>query len=115
MLELSKFEARVVAVFVIVVLVGSGLNVLSKRYPHVWRLTELVDGDRLYPTQDVNTATVQELIQIPYIGNYTAHAIVELREQRGVIVDLEQLKTIPGIRDGNFQRFAPYLKVRRSR
>ncbi len=113
MFALSKNETRVVLVVIAVVLSGSGLNHLIKRYPQLLRIVNLVDSEWIYPWVDVNRATAEQLIQIPFIGNYTARAIIRFREERGPITDLEQLKDIPGIRDANYQRFAPYLRTRR--
>ena len=115
MFSLSKNETRFVLVIVIVILCGSGMNVLIKRYPKLLQITNLVDSDWIYPWVHVNTASADQLIQIPYIGNYTARAIIRFREEHGPITDLQQLKQIPGIRDANYQRFAPYLRVRRGR
>ncbi|MCA9404357.1 MAG: helix-hairpin-helix domain-containing protein [Candidatus Omnitrophica bacterium] len=115
MFSLSKNETRFVLVVLAVIFSGSGLNYLIKRYPHLLQIVNLVDSEWIYPWYDVNTASADELVQIPYIGNYTARAIIRFREERGPVTDLEQLKEIPGIRDANFQRFAPYLRVRRQK
>lgn len=115
MFALSKNETRVVLVIMAVVLCGSGLNCLFKRYPNLLGIINLIDSEWIYPWHDVNTATADELIQIPYIGNYTAHAIIRFREEHGPLTDLEDLKQISGIRDANYKRFAPYLRVRRVR
>lgn len=115
MFALSKNETRVVLVVLAVVLSGSGLNVLLKRYPRVWRIVNLTDSDWIYPWVDVNTATPEQLIQIPYIGNYTARAIIRYRREHGPVTDLTRLKEIPGIREANYNRFAPYLRAGRAR
>ncbi len=49
------------------------------------------------PVVDVNTATVEELQQLPGVGPATASAIVEHRTRQGPFRSVEQLLDVPGI------------------
>ncbi len=59
---------------------------------------------------NVNTATVEQLEQLPFIGAARARAIVELRRQ-GPLHDLTELEKSPAIGPSTFQAIRPYLKV----
>ena len=59
---------------------------------------------------DVNVASFEELVSLPYIGEYTADNIIKYRQENGPFLMLNQLKQVKGIRDKNYQKFFPYLK-----
>ncbi len=100
-----------VAVLAVVICLGSGLTYLFKRYPYLPDLVNLLDSPSIYIKTNVNSATAEELEEVPYIGPYTAGKIVEFRRRHGSISDLEQLRSIKGIRPTNFERFVQYLEA----
>lgn len=55
------------------------------------------------------TATIEDLMLIPGIGERTAAAIVEYRRIRGRIVTLEELLQVQGIGEKRLKVIAPYL------
>ncbi len=63
-----------------------------------------------YPL-NLNTCTVQELMQIDGIGETRANAILAYREHIGGYTSVEQIKNISGISDGIYNSIAPYLTV----
>jgi DNA uptake protein ComE-like DNA-binding protein len=67
-----------------------------------------LDDPSFYPKVNINTATFDELVAVPYLGPVTARMISEHRPFR----NLEELKTLPGIREGNYRRMEKYLKVK---
>jgi len=75
--------------------------------PHV---LEDVGSAQLRPV-NLNTATVDELTQIPDIGPVLATAIVEYREEYGKYLDIKELLDIPGITNELYDRIKPYVKV----
>ena len=57
------------------------------------------------------TQELEELIDIPYIGEYTASNIIRYREMNGPFTEIAQLKNVKGIRDKNYKRFYRHLKI----
>ena len=60
---------------------------------------------------NVNTATVDELMEVPGIGEVLAARIVEFREQYGNFTSLEQLLQVKGIGEKRFENWLPYLTL----
>ena len=110
MFTFTKQEQLVLYLFVIIVLFGSSLQIAFKKYPSLGDIVNLIDSDRIYHKVDINTASFQELVNIPYIGEYTANNIIKYRQEYGSFTDNDQLKNVKGIRDKNYQKFFPYLK-----
>ena len=67
-------------------------------------------AEPLFPI-NLNTATVQELMQIDGVGEYRANAIIEYREVLGGYTSVEQIKEISGFGDAVYEQLAPYLTV----
>ncbi len=61
-------------------------------------------------TMNINTATEQELTQLPGIGPAKAKAIVEYRSTNPFDT-AEELKDVKGIGDKLFATLAPYISV----
>jgi len=101
----------VLSLLALVMLLGSTGQYLFKKYPHLRDSVNLIDSDRIYPKVNINTATHEELVDIPYIGDYTAKNIIQRRLEIGWFTSLEQLKTIKGIKERNFQIFSKYLNI----
>ena len=60
---------------------------------------------------NVNTATVDELVQLPGIGEKRAQAILEARQQRGGFKSVDELLEIRGIGPANLEKLRPHLSV----
>ena len=61
---------------------------------------------------DVNSATLTELRRHPYLDFYQARAIVEFRNERGMIKGPEQLSFMEEFTDQDLIRLEPYLDFR---
>ncbi|MFC1513072.1 phospholipase D-like domain-containing protein [Thermodesulfobacteriota bacterium] len=59
---------------------------------------------------NVNTATVKELQQLPFIGETKARAIIKLRK-KGQLQDLAELQQSTAIGPSTYQAILPYLKL----
>jgi len=92
-------------------LLGSCLHYTAQKYPVLRKKTDLINSNKLYPKTDINSASFNELIKIPYIGKYTANKIIQFRDKHNGFTSLEQLKQIKGIRKTNYEKFYKYLKV----
>jgi competence protein ComEA len=62
-------------------------------------------------TVDLNTASVEQLQQLPGIGPVRAKAIVEFREKSGPFQRVEDLLAIRGISKARFEKLRPYVTV----
>ncbi|MBB5153015.1 ComEA family DNA-binding protein [Saccharopolyspora phatthalungensis] len=88
----------------------------------------LVDGEQLYvavspPPQaspgqpggdgkvDLNTATVEQLDELPGVGKVTAKRIVQWRDEHGRFDSVEQLREIDGIGESRFARLREVVRV----
>lgn len=60
---------------------------------------------------DLNTATVEQLEQLPGIGPSTAKAIVEFRAKSGPFRKVEDLLAIRGITRKRLEKIRPYIIV----
>ena len=60
---------------------------------------------------DLNTATVDELMCLPSIGEARAKAIVEYREANGPFQYVEDLRNVKGIGEGILAQVMDYVIV----
>lgn len=98
--------------FAIVLAAGSTIQLALKTHPQVESYINLIESSRLYPKVDINTASLEELTAVAYIGDYTARAIIERRESVP-FQSVDEVLLIKGIRKENFDKFSPYLKAGR--
>ncbi len=111
MFAFTKQERAVLSLFVLIVFSGSILQYAFKKYPALRDIVNLIDSDKVYSKTNINTASADELVDIPYIGEYTAANIVVYRQERGPFTAIEQIKNVTGIRDKNYEKFYRYLRI----
>jgi competence protein ComEA len=61
---------------------------------------------------NVNTATLEELMTIPGIGETRAKAILSYRQQHGAFRVPDDLKQVTGIGEKIFERIQPHIRVK---
>ena len=110
---LTHQEKTVLLGLVFVVLTGSAVRYAFGQFPSLGGMIHFMEAGPSLPKLDLNKASEEELIELPYIGVYTARRIIEFRETRGPFKDIQQLKTIKGIKEKNFAMFSKYLKISR--
>ena len=60
---------------------------------------------------NINSATVEELTNLPGIGTSKAESIIRYREEHGFFKSIEEIKNIQGIKDGVYSKIADYIVV----
>ncbi len=60
---------------------------------------------------NINTATVEELVKLPGVGDSVAKKIVEHREKNGNFKATEDLKNVKGIGEKKFEKMKDLITV----
>jgi len=60
---------------------------------------------------NLNTATLEQLEELPGIGPVTAKSIIDFRAKSGPFKRTEDLLAVPRISKKRFQKLAPYVTV----
>ena len=69
------------------------------------------EGEQEDGKVNLNTADASRLQELPGIGEAKAEAIIRYREEHGPFSSVEDLKNVPGIKDGVFSSLEPYIYV----
>ena len=72
-----------------------------------------VDAQALWKAEriDINSATAQQLEELPGIGPALAEAIVQYREEHGPFESVEALDDVPGIGPAKLEAARPYIRL----
>lgn len=62
-------------------------------------------------TVNINTASKEELVTLPGIGESRADAIIACREEKGSFTSIEEIKNVAGIGEGIFNRLKDLITV----
>lgn len=108
-MNFTKHEQTVFYVLAAVIVCGSAVNLLIKQYPQLKK--EISSPRRFVYKTNINTASKDELIGVPYIGEVSARSIVEYRRKHGKFQTLEDLIRVPGVYPKNYQRMRPYITL----
>ncbi len=104
-------------------LIGIGLLFIGFMIGYLVGNSPAVDGKRVLSVSDVqessaseetislNSATKEDLMRLPQIGEKTAERIIEYRESQGGFQSLEELKNVKGIGDKTYEQILPFLTL----
>jgi comEA protein len=82
---------------------------ISPTYSHLASVDSVADD--LVKKVNINTATVEELVSLPGIGEEKAKAIVEFREKNGKFASIEDVLYVTGIGDSIFAQIRDKITV----
>ena len=60
---------------------------------------------------NINTASKQQLMTIPGVGEAKAQAIMSYREANGSFSSIDEVKKVEGIKDGVFAKMKEYIVI----
>lgn len=60
---------------------------------------------------DINTATKEELMELPGIGEKKAQAIIDYRNEYGAFLDAAEIMEVDGIGEGIFEKIRDLIRV----
>lgn len=69
-------------------------------------------GQAAHKKIDLNTATRDDLVALPGIGEGIAEEILLYRDERGAFTSLDQLRKIKGIGAKKFEKLRPYIEIK---
>ena len=110
MFSLTKQERLVLFCLAVIILCGTTIHYLFKKYPSIKKVLSLIENEALYKKIDINKASVEEFEALPFVGEVTAQRIIAYRQARGRFQTIDELKEVQGIGEVSFQRMSPYLK-----
>lgn len=133
MFSFTRQEQIIIVFLIASVLVGSGVIWYKRHHPgfapelnlgppaHVpsplrlegteGEMMRSQDLRKLGGTININTATVEELQQLPGIGPTIASRIVEYRLTQGGFKSIEELTKVKGIGRKSLEKLRPYIRI----
>ena len=72
--------------------------------------TAPADKGSAHETININTATKEELMAVPGIGEVYAQRIIDYREKNGNFTAPEELLNIPGIGEKRLEKWKPFFR-----
>lgn len=109
MFYLTRNEKGVLFVLAVVLLCGSAIEGLFKYSPEIKK--EISRPEKFVYKTNINTADLDQLVSVPYIGEVSARAILRYRKTKGRFDSLEELKDISGIHPSNYLKMIHYLTI----
>lgn len=61
---------------------------------------------------NINTATMEELVKLPGVGEAIANKIIAYRKENGKFKDPEDIKNVPGIGNSKYENIKNMIKVK---
>ena len=88
---------------------GQKITVYTKKQ---WKeMNEMVNESTTQSRININSATIEELMTLPGIGQSKAESIVAYRTEQGGFQVIEDIMNIPGIKEGVFSQLSEWITV----
>ncbi len=98
--------------------IGSDYNVAIEKHPDEQAVqqggdspTPVASSAEITEKIDINTASAEELITLPGIGEVLAERIIAYREKNGKFENIESIMDIQGIGEGTFLKIMDMITV----
>ena len=111
MIHLTPQEKIFLICLCLVIATGSVVRLVGKSYRDFLSVIELSDVRPFIRRVNINLASADELMRVPYIGEKSAQKIIQFRKERGRFQRLSELYTIKEISPGFVDKVIPYLKI----
>lgn len=111
MLLLTREEKLVIIGLAVVLLAGTCLQYGIKKFPRLRFDTDFLESRSMGRRLNINTASREQLVALPYIGEVTAKRILDYRRDKGHFQKIDELNNIPGIGPRLYERLTPYIRV----
>lgn len=91
---------------------GQYINVISKEHSEGTNsVSESKSPSEFYGIVNINTASVEELCQLPGIGEATALKIIEYRESAGRFEDIRDIQNVKGIGQAKYDKIKNNITI----
>jgi competence ComEA-like helix-hairpin-helix protein len=107
--NLTREEKQVVLFIVSLVLIGMGIDFLSKKYSPVQHLLAI---DKDMGRIDLNTADKNALLAVSGLGEKLSQRIIEYRESHSGFRDIAELKNVRGITEYRYEKIKDAFIIR---
>ena len=108
MLNLTSEERKTILFIGALLILGAVLNYFIKE-PRWHKFPSLSSEQQEIKRININTASTEELVTIPGIGEVTAERIISYRQKYGPFNIIEDLKKIEGIKDKKLDSIRKYI------
>jgi competence ComEA-like helix-hairpin-helix protein len=109
-ISITKQERMALLFLSGVILCGSVIRYALKINPRLFHYIDHLDKLPAAVKLDINTATRQQLIDLPDIGETMADRIISYREKKGSVATLDDLRKIKGMTERRISNIKGYLK-----
>jgi len=112
MFNLTRQERGVLLFICLVLSVGLLINLFYKRIsPRIPRQVIFAKSQQKYKKVNINTATVEQLMDLPGIGPALAGRIIEYRSLYGAFLFPEDLQKVKGIGAGKYEKIKDFIVI----